>query len=38
MAFEIDNDTLLNIGLAIGAIAFFIVLIYGITTLDWTES
>jgi len=33
MAFEIDNETFLNIGLAIGAIAFLIVLIYGINRL-----
>ena len=33
MAFNIDNETLLNIGLAIAAIAFLLVLIYGINRL-----
>jgi ABC-type phosphate transport system permease subunit len=33
MAFKIDNETLLSIGFAIGAVAFLLILIFGINRL-----
>ncbi len=33
MAFKIDNEILLDIGLAIGAVAFLLLFIYGINRL-----